>query len=263
MSLLRAKGVHASYDGRRVLSGVDFELGSGELVAFIGPNGAGKTTLLKILGASLKPESGAVELDGRPLASYAPALRARRIARTEQAPRADWGFTVLETVRLGRFSYRGWFAPPSAADRAAVDSALEKTGLDDFRSRLVTELSGGELQRVMIARALAQEPDVLLLDEPVSQLDVKHQLSIMVLIRELADGGLAVAASLHDLNLAALYADRLALFSGGALRAVGAPREILKEELILEAFGIPVLVGEHPERGGAPFVYHRAPKKDI
>lgn len=257
---LRSRGVSVAYDGKTVLSGVDFDLDAGELVALIGPNGAGKTSFLNALGAAVKPVSGSVELDGVAVLDYSPARLARKIARTEQAPRADWSYTVFETVSMGRFAHRGWFSPLSAADRKVVDGVLERTGLSGFRERYATELSGGELQRVMIARALAQEPEVLLLDEPVSQLDVKHQLAILDLVRELADGGLAVAASLHDLNLAGFYADRIALFANGALRAIGEPADILKEELIFEAFGVPVLVGEHPERGGSPFVFHRAPK---
>lgn len=260
MGTLRSAGASLAYGGKTVLRNVDFELRPGELVAFIGPNGAGKTTFLGALSGLLKPSAGTVTLDGAPLASYAPAALARRIARTEQNVRADWSFSVRETAALGRFAHRGWFAPPTPEDRAAVDSALERAGLGGFGGRPVTELSGGELQRTMIARALAQEPEILLLDEPVSQLDLKHQLSILELLRTLAANGLAVAASLHDLNLAAAYADRIALFAGGGLRALGAPAEILKEELILEAFGIPVLVGEHPERSGAPFVFHRAPR---
>ena len=257
---LSARGLTAAYDGKVVLSGVNFDLRAGELVALIGPNGAGKTTFLGALGGTLKPASGSVILDGMNVLDYQPARLARRIARTEQTPRVDWGYSVLETAAMGRFAHLGWFSALGGADRKVIDAVLERTGLTAFRDRLVTELSGGELQRVMIARALAQEPDVLLLDEPVSQLDVKHQLSILDLLRELADGGLAVAASLHDLNLAGFYADRIALFAGGTLRAVGEPSEILKEELIFEAFGVPVLVGEHPEREGVPFVFQRVPK---
>ncbi len=257
---VRARGLSVAYDGRTVLSGVDFDLEAGELVALVGPNGAGKTTMLRALAGALAPASGSVELDDVPVGDYGAADLARRIARTDQTPRADWAFTVRETVSMGRFSHRGWFSPLGDADRDRIDEVLSRCGLDSFRERLITELSGGELQRVMIARALAQEPDVLLLDEPVSQLDVKHQLSIMDLLRALADGGIAVAASLHDLNLAGFYADRIALFSGGSLRAVGTPVEILQEELIFEAFGVPVLVGEHPEREGLPFVFQRAPK---
>lgn len=258
---LSARGVSVGYEGKTVLSGVNFDLRAGEFVAFIGANGVGKTTFLKALGASVPPARGTILLDGDPLSAYRPRRLARRIARTEQSPQADWAFTVEESVALGRFAHRGWFSPLAAADHRSIDVVLERTGLSEFRSRLVTELSGGELQRVMIARALAQEPDVLLLDEPVSQLDVKHQLSILSLVRELADDGLAVAASLHDLNLAGYYADRIALFAKGTLRAVGTPQEILEEQLIFEAFGVPVLVGQHPERKGTPFVFHRAPKK--
>ncbi len=261
-SCLTLKAVTVGYDDRVVLENVDLELKPGELLAFAGPNGVGKTTLLKVMDGRSKPQHGTVTLDGKNLSSFSAPQLARRIAFVPQAARVDWPFTVREAVSLGRFPHRGWFAPPRPEDREAVDRSLLRCDLEDFGERLVTELSGGELQRVMIARALAQEPDILLLDEPVSHLDVKHQIATLELVRELADGGMAVAASLHDLNLAGLYADRVALFVKGHLHAVGSPLEILQEPLIRLAFDVPVLVGEHPTVGGVPSVYHPAPNRD-
>ncbi|MFA6506091.1 MAG: ABC transporter ATP-binding protein, partial [Treponemataceae bacterium] len=145
--LLSARGVSVGYDDKTVLRGVDFDLCPGEFVAFIGPNGVGKTTFLKALGSTVKVETGEILLEGKPLSSYQSARLARRIAHSEQTPHVDWGYTVQETVSLGRFAHRGWFSPMGAADHKQIDAVLERTGLSEFRERLVTELSGGELQR--------------------------------------------------------------------------------------------------------------------
>lgn len=258
---LSARGVSVGYEGRLVLEGIDLDLFGGEIVALVGPNGVGKTTLLRTLCGAAAPLSGSVACCGAALAGLDAKSRARKIARVDQDARADWGFSVRETVAMGRFAYRGWFAPAGGRDARIVEDALERTGLGDFGDRPVTELSGGELQRVMVARALAQEPEILLLDEPVSHLDVKHQIAILDLIRSLADGGLAVAASLHDLNLAGQYADRIALFAENRMLAVGAPQAILQEELLRRAFDASVLVGSHPTDEDSPYVYHPASRR--
>lgn len=255
---LAAIGLSVGFEKKEVISSLDLSVVSGEFLALIGPNGVGKTTVLRALGGAAAPMKGRVELDGVAITRLGRSALAKRIARVDQSPRAEWGYSVEETVNLGRFAHRGWFSPLTTLDRRAVDSALEKTFTAELRFRSITELSGGELQRVMIARALAQEPDILLLDEPVSNLDVKHQISILELLRSLVRDGLAVVASIHDLNLAGSFADRIAAFSEGRLRAEGTPKRILNEELIREVFGIPVFVGEHPQRSDAPYVFHRS-----
>lgn len=258
---LSARSASVGYEGRAVLEGIDLDLFAGEIVALVGPNGVGKTTLLRVLSGADAPLSGRVDCRGADISGMDARSRARKLARVDQDPRADWSFSVRETVALGRFAYRGWFAPAGPRDARVVDEVLERTGLGAFGDRAVTELSGGELQRVMVARALAQEPEILLLDEPVSHLDVKHQIAILDLIRSLADEGLAVAASLHDLNLAGQYADRIALFAESRMLAVGAPQEILKEELLRRAFDASVLVGTHPSDEESPYVYHPASRR--
>jgi iron complex transport system ATP-binding protein len=255
---LAAIALSVGFDAREVVSSLDLSVASGEFLALIGPNGVGKTTVLRALGGAVIPMKGRVELDGVPLRRMVRPEIARRIARVDQNPRAEWGYSVEETVGFGRFAHRGWFSPFNAEDRRSIESALEKTDTTELRQRPITELSGGELQRVMIARALAQEPDILLLDEPVSNLDVKHQISIMELLRALVQDGLAVAASIHDLNLAGSFADRIAAFVDGRLYAEGTPKSILNEKLIRDVFDIPVFVGEHPQRSDTPYVFHRS-----
>ncbi len=258
---IEARGVDVGYGDRVVLGGVDLEVRQGELLVIAGANGVGKTTLLKALSGRVPPLRGEILIDGRILAALSAAERGRRVAFVGQGAQAVWPFTVRELVTLGRFPHRGWFASERRSDREAVAAAIRRAGLDGFAERSVTELSGGELQRAMIARALAQEGEVLLLDEPVSHLDEKHRVMVMDLIRSLVSSGLAAVASLHDLNLASLYADRIALFSDGGLAALGTPREVLREDILRAAFDANLRVGEHPLAAGSPLVYHPAPPK--
>lgn len=259
---IEARGLDVGYGERVVLSMVDLDIRAGELLVVAGANGVGKTTLLKVLSGRTPPLRGEVLLDGRPLASLSAAERGRGIAFVPQGSQVDWSFTVRELVALGRFPHRGWFSAERQSDRDAVEAAIRRSLLDGFAERSVTELSGGELQRAMIARALAQEGEVLFLDEPVSHLDEKHRVLTMDLIRNLASSGLAAVASLHDLNLASLYADRIALFSGGRLAALGKPEEVLREDILREAFDSNLLVGEHPLAKGSPLVYHPIPSRN-
>ena len=233
---IEARGLDVGYGDRAVLAGIDLDVRAGELLVVAGSNGIGKTTLLKALSGRMPPLRGEVLLDGVALAALSAAERGRRVAFVNQGDPAVWPFTVRELVALGRFPHRGWFASERRADREAVAAAIRRAGLDGFAERIVTELSGGELQRAMIARALAQDGEVLFLDEPVSHLDEKHRILVMDLIRSLASGGLAAVASLHDLNLASLYADRIALFSCGRLAAIGKPGEVLREDLLRTVF---------------------------
>lgn len=254
---LSVRNLSVGYAGRAVLRALSLDLRPGEFLSLAGPNGVGKTTLLRTLGGSLAPLAGSALLDGADLSSLSRRELASKVARVAQSARADWPFTVAEAVSLGRYPRLGWFGRLGSGDRREVEKALARTSLSELSDRLVTELSGGELQLVMIARALAQEPAILLLDEPVSSLDVKHQVQVLQLLRDLAAEGITVVASLHDLNLASLYADRIALFADGRLLAAGTPTEILREDLIGEAFGIPVLIGSYPGGPDIPLVYHR------
>lgn len=250
MAVLEAKQLTLGYDGRRVVRDLHLLARPGGVLALAGPNGAGKTTLLRALARLLRPERGVVLLDGRDIRGLSSREMARRVGLVPQGELLDWPITVEQVVALGRAAHRGWFLPLSRSDQAALDWALAQTGLLPLRDRLVTTLSGGEQQRVLIARALAQEPNVLLLDEPTAHLDLRFQGAVLGLVRRLAhECGLAVVVSLHDLNLVALYADRVALIADGELLAEGTPWEIFTVELLERAYGVPVSVTAHPLYG--------------
>jgi iron complex transport system ATP-binding protein len=246
---LVARGLSCGYRGRPVLEGIDLRVEPGELLALVGPNGAGKTTLFRALSGELELTSGEalIEIEGRPVsaASLPRRERAMRIARVLQGERPAWAALVRDYVAAGLFSGLGWFGVAGAGEKERVEAALAAAGALGLASRPVTELSGGEFRRVLVARALAQGAGALLLDEPAAELDLAGQMAVLDLLKELAAKGAAVAFSVHDLNLAALAADRVAL-SGGRLVALGLPREVLRSELIESIYGSPVHVGEHP-----------------
>ncbi|MDR1411463.1 MAG: ABC transporter ATP-binding protein [Spirochaetaceae bacterium] len=233
------EGVAAGFKGRTVLSGVNLASDSGEVLVFAGPNGGGKTTLLKTAAGFLKPLSGRVLIGGRDLASMSGRERAARLSFLFQGQTALWPFTVEEFVMQGRSPHRGFLAPDKNADRAAAAKAIADAGLSGYEERAVTELSGGEFQRVLIARAMAQEAPLVLMDEPINNLDPKYQFVMMDLIRAMAGNGFAVILSLHDLTLAAAYADRVALLAGGKIAALGKPGEVLREDILTGVFDIP------------------------
>ncbi|NNJ11825.1 ABC transporter ATP-binding protein [Chloroflexales bacterium ZM16-3] len=246
---LAAEGLRCVLGGRDVLDEVRLQVRPGEVLALIGPNGAGKTTLLRALARLLRPLGGAVSLEGQDIWRLRPRPVARRLALAPQG--ADlWPLTVEQFVGLGRAPHRGWLMPLGPDDHAAVRAAMGRTGLESMRERQVTELSGGEQRRAILARALAQEPRVLLLDEPTAALDLKYQAAILAMARRLAhEDGLAVVVTLHDLNQAAGVADRLALLAHGRVQAVGAPDEVLTAELISATYEVPVAVCRHPLDG--------------
>jgi iron complex transport system ATP-binding protein len=233
---VRIDDVELAYNGTPVLTGVSLEVRTGELLALVGPNGAGKTTLLRAISGLLAPTRGAVYLDRDPVASLAPRLVATRLASVEQSIRCPDELRVWEAVALGRLPHLGRFQALGPHDRAILDAALERTEATELAERRVATLSSGERQRVWIAMALAQEPRVLLLDEPTSHLDIHFQMTILELVKSLAAEGLTVIASLHDLNLAAEFADRVALIAEHRLVGAGTPDEILTEERLGQAY---------------------------
>ena len=235
--ILRADDVTVRLGGRAIIEGARVTLRRGELAVLLGPNGAGKTTLVRAL-AGLLPCEGAITLEDRPLASFSARERARRLAYLPQGNVFHWPMPAETIVALGRYPHSDPFSPPTEEDSAAVREALQATGTQAFAHRPVTSLSGGERARVALARALATRAPVLLADEPTVSLDARHQLVVMDLLRHDARRGGAVLAVLHDLTLAARFADHVMLMQNGRIVAQGAVKDVLTAERIASVFGV-------------------------
>jgi iron complex transport system ATP-binding protein len=252
---LRALGVRR--EGRRLLEGVSLEVAAGEFVAVVGPNGAGKSTLLRAVTGEW-PSDGEVHVAGRPRAQWDREALARRLAVMTQQPQLNFAFTVREVVALGRLPHRGAGA---RADRRVVDAVLSSLALEDFADRSYLRLSGGERQRVQFARVAAQiwepaDPALLLLDEPTSALDLAQQQSVLGLVQHLREHGAAVVAVLHDLNLAARHADRIAMLESGRLVCLATPEQALQPAVLRNVFGVEADTLTCPRHGQPIVVVH-------
>ncbi len=244
---LEAQGVGYQIDGRALLAGVSLTLAPGEVLALAGPNGAGKSTLLRILAGDLAPTSGAVTLDGRPLAAFRARDLALRRAVLPQQTLMQFAFTARAVVAMGRHPHLTRYGETDH-DEAVVRAAMGRTETMPLAERAYPSLSGGEQGRVSLARVLAQEAPILLLDEPTAALDLRHQQAVLAIARALAAEGAAVLAVLHDLNLAAAYADRVALLAAGKVVTVGTPWDTLTAEILTAVFEHPIAVVPHPAR---------------
>ena len=250
MPTLTVTHLSAGYQGRPVLHDLSLEVRAGEIVALVGPNGAGKSTLVRAISGIVPTSEGSIRLDDVDLLRLRPAERARQIAVVPQAVTLPEAFTVAEIVLMGRTPHLRLWGGEGKRDCAIAWEAMRRTAVDGLAERRAGELSGGERQRAVIARALAQEPRVLLLDEATAHLDLKHQVAVLELVRLLAHThGLAVLATLHDLNQAALYADRVALLAEGRLVAAGPAGEVFLAGQLGAAFGVRVAVSVHPVHG--------------
>lgn len=257
--VLLARGVAFGYGGRFRLDGVSLELCAGEILGVIGPNGSGKTTLVRLLSKVYEPERGAITLDGVPLGRLSRRMLARQVAVVPQELHVAFPFSVLELALMGRHPHAEGRFFEGPGDLAQAREAMALAGVLELAEEPVDALSGGERQRALIARALAQAPRVLLLDEPTSHLDLRHQRDIMGLLRWLArDRSVAVLLVSHDLNLAGEVADRLLLLRGGSVVRVGSPTEVLDEPTLEAAYGCPVRVDKSPI-SGRPVVTVRWP----
>ncbi|MEE8111621.1 MAG: ABC transporter ATP-binding protein [Acidobacteriota bacterium] len=259
MNSLSAEGISFGYQpGKQVLSGLHLEVPQGSFTTLLGPNGSGKSTLLRILAGALTPLEGTVRIFGRRLAEIPPPERARMVAVLPQENRLIFPFTAREVVLMGRSPHLGFLGIPGTADLKIVEEAMHFTHILEFAGRIVLDLSAGERQRVFLARALAQSPRILLLDEPTAFLDLAHQVRFLTLLERLhRERGITTLAVSHDLTLAGRHGHHLILLHRGQVAAQGTPEEVLREDILSQVYGVPIRVHADPA-GGGRFV-HPAP----
>ncbi len=238
MNLIQGKGLSLTLGGQKILDGIDIELREGEMLGLIGPNGAGKSCLLKMLAGLYAAESGTLQLGKDPYSKIPPAQRARRIAWLSQQGEVHWPLTVETLIELGRAPHRTSWEQPTQKDRQAIERVIDETDLQTLRQRPFNTLSGGEQARVLLARALATEPEVLLADEPVAALDLAHQLDVMSLLTNYCKTGRSIIVVLHDLSLAAHFCHRLQLLHHGKTLDEGSAETVLSPEHLMTAYQV-------------------------
>lgn len=250
MTVLSMDNITLKYSGQTIIEDLQWQVEAGQIYSIIGPNGCGKSTLLKALARQLKCSHGAVLLDGKALDSLSPRQLARQLAMLAQSQDAVPDMLVRTLVGYGRFPHKPAWSSMRKEDEAIVDWALAQTGTTKFANRKLSALSGGERQKVWIAMALAQQPDVLLLDEPTTYLDIHHQLEIMELIASLnRQHKVTIIMVLHDMNHAAIYSDELTVMQKGKIYAQGKPEEALTGQMLADVFGVRALLSRHPQSG--------------
>lgn len=248
-AIIRVKDLVYSYDSVRALDGLTFEIYRGEFVGLVGPNGSGKTTLLKCLSKLYTPQEGSIELDGHDLRRLSQLEGARIYAVVPSEFTMDMNISITDTVLLGRYPYLEGLWWENERDEEIALEAMEKLNVLDFGSRKLGELSSGEKQRVLIAKALAQEAKVLLIDEPVAHLDLGYQMEIMEMLKSLARDGVTIIAAMHELNLAVKYCDKLIVLDKGRVVACGKPKDIVTQKLIEDVYGVKAIIQDIPEVG--------------
>ena len=246
-SIIRTRDLSFAYTDELVLQNITLEVLPGEFLSVIGPNGSGKTTLLRLLYGYLSPVSGEIYLGERPIEEITRRDIAKRIAVVSQVPRFHFELTAFELVLMGRSPYMGLLAFEGKQDLQVASEAMALTDVIEFKDRNIFSLSGGELQRVLISRALAQEPQVMLLDEPTSYLDIKHQINICNLLKKMnKDKGITIVSVFHDINLASFFSDRVMVMKEGKVYGVGPPEEVITKETLDSVYDCRVLVDENP-----------------
>ena len=253
--MLTITSLQVAYDPKVVLKDISLKVSPGEILALIGLNGAGKTTLIRAVSGTTPILSGQIHVDGRELSELSTAQRAKVLAVVPQARQLGGAYSVEQAVMMGRTAYMSWLGRENKTDRVAVQLALQQARLEDFAHRQIAQLSGGEQQRVLLARALAQSTPVLLLDEPTNHLDLQHQTNLLSLVKKLTkEKELAVMMAMHDLNLVSFFADKVALLVNGELKHFGTPQEVIQAEHISEAYQTPVEIVSHPVTG-VPIIF--------
>lgn len=244
---LTIRELSTSYGNRQILHRISATILPGELVALIGPNGAGKSTIIKAISGIIPIDSGTVFIDGQNLLKMNEQSRAKLVAVIPQARNLPPAFTTREIVLMGRTPYVGWLGKVSHQDEQIADLAMQRTNVDVLADRRMNELSGGEQQRVLVARAIAQNPRLLLLDEPTTHLDIQYQISLLDIIAGLAHHDhLAILMAIHDLNMAAHYADKVILLVNGDIIAIGKPSEVMSPETLSTAYHVPISIHSNP-----------------
>jgi iron complex transport system ATP-binding protein len=252
--MLKINNLSVFYGDRQILHEIQLEVHSGEIVALLGPNGAGKSTLIRSISGVIPIRNGNIFVDQKDVTSLSTMERARHISVVPQAVSIPPAFTVWETVLLGRTPYLNFLGQTSAKDEAIARQALEQVDVLHLIEKRMNEISGGEQQRVLLARTLAQDTPILLMDEPTTHLDISHQIDLLKLITKQArEKSLTVLIALHDLNLASMFADRIAIVQNGLLCVAGTPQETLTSEIINSVYNVPVHVVSHPQTG-VPFI---------
>lgn len=253
--MLTITSLRVAYGPKVVLQDISLDISHGKILALIGPNGAGKTTIVRAVSGVTPILSGQVYVNGQDLTKLKTAERARVLAVVPQARQLGGAYTVEQAVMMGRTAHMSWLGRESTADYAAVQLALQQTQLEEFAQRQIAQLSGGEQQRVFLARALAQSTPVLLLDEPTNHLDLQHQTNLLSLVKKLTEEKqLAVMMAMHDLNLVSFFADKVALLVDGELKQFGTPQEVIQAKHISDAYQTPVEIVAHPITG-APLIF--------
>jgi iron complex transport system ATP-binding protein len=253
-SIFEIKNLHLGYDEVKVLNGINLSVKKGNFIAIIGPNGAGKSTMLKAMAGLIKPISGEILFKNCRMGRYSRRDLAMNFSVVHQFHENILPFTVCDFIRLGRFPHQKLWQIETAEDRAIIDSAIEMTGISHLLNRQITELSGGEQQLVFITQALAQNSDIIILDEPVSHLDIHHTTLIMDILHRLNHKGTTVITVLHDMNIASDYCSRICALKKGEIFFNGTPEEVLKYNLIEKLFETPCVVLDNPI-SHKPFVY--------
>jgi iron complex transport system ATP-binding protein len=251
---IEVKNLRCSLGGREIISGVDFTNEKGKFYSIIGPNGSGKTTLLRTIVASLEPESGELLIDNISIANLKGKELAKKLAYVSQNTNSDIEFNVLDYVLMGRYPYLGLLQSEGENDLEFAKKSMELTNTWYLREKKLNEISGGERQRVVVARALTQDTPIILLDEPISQLDIHHQIELMDTLSSMVEiKGITIVAVLHDLNIASQYSDYIMLINNGKVVKIGKPGEVLSKQTILDVYNMEVQVLQNPETG-RPFV---------
>ncbi|MBA0162746.1 Fe(3+) dicitrate ABC transporter ATP-binding protein FecE [Pectobacterium versatile] len=246
---LTTQNLTAGYGDKRILDGLSLSLPAGKITALLGPNGCGKSTLLKCFAKLLTPESGTIQLNGKPLSAFSARQLSRHLALLPQQHLTPEGITVRDMVAYGRSPWLSLWGRLSPDDRQRVQLAMEKTHIVDLADKRLTDLSGGQRQRAFLAMLLAQDTPVVLLDEPTTYLDINHQVELMKLLRELNQAGKTVVTVLHDLNQASRYCDHLVMLADGRVMAQGSPHEVMKPELLQRVFSIDAEIHAEPVSG--------------